>query len=132
MADGAHGVLIEPRAPAVAGREHLIKALIAAGIPMRLFWAPLLPGVSDNAESVQEYLRRAAELGVKRVLCDLLNYRETMGSGYAERLRAYYAVAASEDGNPMHHKTLGRPALAREIARWADHYGLHCHPEFDR
>jgi hypothetical protein len=27
-------------------------------------------------------------------------------------------------------QALGRPALAREIARWADYYGLLCQPEF--
>lgn len=123
--------VFEPSAPAVKGRIHLIKALIAAGIPTRLFWAPLLPGVSDNAEAVKDYLHRASELGVRRVLCDMFNYRETMGAGYAERLRAYYAaVAASEGGCSSHHKALGRPALAREIAHWADHYSLHCNPEF--
>lgn len=124
----------EPHAPAVAGREHLVRALIAADIPMSLFWAPLLPGVSDNAEAVEEYLRRAADLGVRRVMCDLLNYRETMGAGYAERLRAYYAAVADTDADGgrahLNRKALGRAALSREIARQADHYGIACRPNF--
>lgn len=52
----------EPHAPAVKGRAHLVKALIQAEIPLSLFQAPLLPGVSDNAEAVAEYMERAATL----------------------------------------------------------------------
>ncbi len=123
----------EPGAPSVAGREHLARALLAAGIPMSLFWMPLLPGVSDNAEAVEDYLRRAADLGVRRVVCDLLNYRETMGAGYAERLRAYYAAVATSTGQENRGRpALGRAALAREISRWAERYHIACHPVFDR
>ncbi len=122
--------VFEPRAPAVPGRVHLVRALIAAGIPTSLFWAPLLPGVSDNAEAVTDYMQRAAALGVQRVICDLLNYRETMGAGYAERLRAYYA-AANASGDPVcGRRVLSRAALAHEIKRQADRFGLHCSPGF--
>lgn len=120
----------EPRAPSVKGREHLVRALVAADIPMSLFWAPLLPGVSDNAEAVEAYLKRAAELGVRRVMCDLLNYRETMGAGYAERLRAYYAACAAEGQPVTGRAVLNRLALAREIRRRADHYHIVCNPGF--
>ncbi len=118
--------VFEPRAPSVAGREHLIRAVIAADLPMSLFWAPLLPGVSDNAEAVAEYMQRAAAVGVRRIHCDLLNYRETMGAGYAQRLRAYYEACA-RDGQPVtERKVLGRAALAREIAQQADRCGIVC------
>jgi DNA repair photolyase len=123
--------VFEPRAPSVTGRAHLVRAVVDAGLPMTLFWAPLLPGVSDNREAIEEYLSRAAALGVRRVMCDLLNYRETMGPGYAERLRAYYAAcAAEENGQPTGRPALGRTALAREIARRADHYGILCRAGF--
>ncbi|HZP83321.1 MAG TPA: radical SAM protein [Chthonomonadaceae bacterium] len=122
--------VFEPRAPSVKGREHLLRALAAAEIPRSLFWAPLLPGVSDNAEAVAEYLRRAAELGVRRVMCDLLNYRETMGAGYAERLRAYYAACAAEGRSVTGRAALNRAALARVIRRHADRYGIACDPGF--
>jgi DNA repair photolyase len=87
--------VFEPHAPGVRGREHLARALLAAQIPASLFWMPLLPGVSDSAEAVRDYLGRAAVLGIRRIVCDLLNYRETLGAGYGERLRAYYAAVAA-------------------------------------
>jgi DNA repair photolyase len=117
--------VFEPYAPGVPGREHLAQALLTADIPLTLFWAPLLPGVSDNAEAVQDYLRRAAELGTRRVVCDLLNYRDTFGADYAARLRAFYAAeAAATNTRPQGRPTLSRSALAQEMRRWAAHYEI--------
>jgi DNA repair photolyase len=115
--------IFEPHAPAVPGREHLARQLLAADIPLTLFWAPLLPGVSDNAEAVENYLRRAAEIGIRRVMCDLLNYRDTCGKEYAARLRDFYAAEAAATGEkPRGRPALSRPALAREIRNQAAVY----------
>lgn len=122
--------VFEPRSPAVAGREHLARALVGAQVPMSLFWAPLLPGVSDNAAAVEEYFRRAAALGVPDIMCDLLNYRESLGPGYSERLRAYYALSSKETGRAEGRPALGRAALAREVVQWASYYGIDCRPGF--
>lgn len=119
--------VFEPHAPAVRGRERLLSTLASSGLRFTLFWAPLLPGVSDNAEAVEDYLRRAAATGVQRVLCDLLNYKETRSAVYAELLRAYYAATSAQTGAPAAGRpALGRPALAREIMRQADRHGLSC------
>ncbi|HLK58183.1 MAG TPA: radical SAM protein, partial [Chthonomonadaceae bacterium] len=61
--------VFEPHAPSVIGREHLVRKLLAAEIPTSLFWMPLLPGISDNAPGVAEYLERAAALGITRIVC---------------------------------------------------------------
>jgi len=120
--------VFEPFAPRVAGREHLARRLLAAEIPFSLFWMPLLPGVSDNAAGVTDYLSRAKALGAPRVVCDLLNYRETMGARYTERLSRYYAACAAATGTPNQGRPgLGRVALAREIQRQSATVGVACH-----
>lgn len=124
--------VFEPYAPGVPGREHLARKLLAADMPLTLFWAPLLPGVSDNAEAVQDYLSRAAELGVGRIVCDLLNYRDAYGPDYAERLRAFYAAEATATGQkPRGRPALSRAALGREMRRWAEVYQIDLTPGFD-
>jgi len=112
--------VFEPFAPAIPGRVELVRRLVAAGIRTSLFWCPILYGVSDSAAAAKEYLRRAAELGVARVVCDTLNYREQLAAPHMRLLRVY-----GEAGGER-RESLPRPALAREIARWSSHYGVPC------
>jgi len=113
--------VFEPHAPAIPGRLRLVRKLLAAGLPVTLFWCPILYGVADNAETVRDYLRRAAELGVTRVACDTLNYSESLLRPHLQLLRLY-----REETHTTAPPSLHRPALAREIARWADYYGVQC------
>ncbi len=112
--------IFEPGAPAIAGRIHLVRRLVDAGLCVSLFWCPILYGVADTAEAVQDYLRRAAELGVKRVVCDTLNYTEKLAEPHMQLLRLY------REGQGKSPMSLPRPALSREIARWSAHYGVKC------
>src|SRR5205085_274522 len=110
--------VFEPDAPAIPGRVELVKRLVDARIRVSLFWCPILYGVSDNAAAVEEYLRRAAELGVARVICDTLNYTEALARPHMQLLGVYEA----QRENPRQRR-LPRPALSSEIARWSAHYG---------
>ena len=121
--DDAARSVFEPRAPRVAGREHAIRRLIDAGIPVTLFWAPILPGVSDSAPAVSEYLSRAAELGVRRIMAGFLNYRETMDGRYSALLKAYYEKVPEARERPG-RATMGRAALQREIEARAHECGI--------
>lgn len=113
--------VFEPYAPAIAGRERLIQELVAAGLTPTLFWMPILYGVADNAKAVEEYLRRASEMGVRRVLCSGLNYSEFLARPHMQLLRVYRETAAEALPAP-----LARPALSAEIARWSERYGVDC------
>ena len=95
--------------------------------------APLLPGVSNNHEAMQEYFGRAANLGVTQVMCDLLHYRETQSVDYIARLRAYFAALADAEetgGRPKSRPALSRTALAQTVAHWAAYYGITCKADF--
>jgi DNA repair photolyase len=113
--------VFEPYAPAIPGRLHLIRRLLEANLPVTLFWCPILYGVSDNPDSVREYLCRAAELGVKRIVCDTLHYTDVLARPHMQLLRVF-RQAVPKPPSP----SLTRPALFREIARWAAYYGIHC------
>jgi DNA repair photolyase len=115
--------IFEPHAPTVAGRVHLIRRLVKAGLPVSLFLCPILYGVMDNAESVRDYLRRAAELGVRRVVCDRMNYTDSLARPHLQLLRIYRETAPSRLPDSLPH-----PSLSREIVRWAAHYGVDCRP----
>ncbi|MCC6730951.1 MAG: hypothetical protein IT208_16615 [Chthonomonadales bacterium] len=113
--------VFEPYAPAVAGREALVRRLIGAGLAVRLFWCPILYGVSDSAPAVRAYLERAAALGVRQVVCDTLNYTQALAGPHMRLLRQYREVA----GVPT-APSLPRAALAAEIARSSRRLGLRC------
>ena len=111
----------EPLAPAVAGRVRLIKSLVDAGIYVMLFWCPILPGVMDHPLTVQEYLRQASTLGVKRVICDTLGYTDELIAQHNELLESYRKQVVA----PAPERVM-RADLRMEIARWADYYGVNC------
>lgn len=115
--------IFEPNAPAIPGRIHLIQHLLEANLRVTLFWCPILYGVSDNAAAVREYLHRAAALGVKRIVCDTLHYSEVLARPHMQLLRLFRQTLPEPP--PI---SLARPALFREIARWANHYGIQCRP----
>jgi DNA repair photolyase len=113
--------IFEPVAPTVAGRVHLLRALVEAGINVSLFWAPILYGVADNAQTVREYLSKAAEIGIKRVICSPLNYTESIAGPHMQLLRTYKEGAEG----PLPPR-LSRAELCSEIDRWAERLGLDC------
>ena len=57
----------EPRTPHPRKRIEAVAALSAAGIPVGVLVAPLMPGINDAAEQVEEILRLCAEAGADSV-----------------------------------------------------------------
>lgn len=55
--------LLEPRAPRPDLRFQAVKRLREAGIVAGVFGSPLLPGITDNEEALNEMARRAAAVG---------------------------------------------------------------------
>jgi DNA repair photolyase len=61
---------IDPGAPAAHKRLEALARLTAAGLKTRLFIMPILPGISDRPDELEELVRTAAELGIKSVSID--------------------------------------------------------------
>lgn len=58
---------LEPGAPSPASRLRTIERLAAAGIPVSVYLAPVLPGITDRLETIEEVVRAAAERGARDV-----------------------------------------------------------------
>jgi len=111
----------EPEAPAIPGRVNLIKRLVTAGLRVRLFWCPILYGVHDNKSSVRDYVKRASELGVERIVWDTLNYTDMLWKPHLALLSEYRKL-----GNGRWQTSLSKDELRREIARCAREFNLNC------
>jgi DNA repair photolyase len=55
--------LLEPRAPRPDLRFHAVRRMREAGIVAGVFGSPLLPGITDNEEALDEMARRSAAVG---------------------------------------------------------------------
>lgn len=67
---------LEPGAPTPASRLETISRLSAAGIPVSVFLAPVLPGITDQVSSLSEVVKAAAEHGAHDVWTGALRLPE--------------------------------------------------------
>lgn len=78
--------ILEPGASPPQVRLTAARQLIKAGIPVWVFIAPLLPGISDTEEGLQRLFKAIREAGVEEIMVDSLNpYPSAVG-----RMRAAY------------------------------------------
>jgi DNA repair photolyase len=61
--DAALARMLEPRAPRPDLRFEAVRKLREAGIVAGIFGSPLLPGITDSEEAIDDMARRAAEAG---------------------------------------------------------------------
>jgi DNA repair photolyase len=94
---------------------------VEAGLNVRLFWCPILYGVADTSEAVQNYFENAARLGVDRIICDRMNYSRILAKPHMRLLAEYRRQIQGSKS-----VSLSAEALSREIARWSIHYGIDC------
>lgn len=57
--------LIEPRSPLPHARLRALRRLADAGIPVGIFCAPVLPGITDDVRTLRELFRAAADAGAR-------------------------------------------------------------------
>jgi DNA repair photolyase len=67
--------VFEPHAASPQRRLRQLEALIAGGVQAEARLDPILPGVTDSAESVDEHLASLARVGVRRIAAGVLFLR---------------------------------------------------------
>lgn len=86
FADDATAKLIEPQAPAITRRFEAMQQLAAAGIPVGVSVAPLIPGLNDD--DIAAVLERAHEAGATFASYTLLRLSGSVRGVFLERIAA--------------------------------------------
>lgn len=92
FADDARARLIEPGAPPPSRRFEALRRLHAAGVPVGVIVAPLIPGLNDR--EIPAVLQRAAECGARSAAYTALRLPGSVGSVFLTRLGAALPDAA--------------------------------------
>ena len=79
--------LLEPRVPSAAIRFRLIRDLRAAGVPVSLLMAPIIPALNDT--EIESVLSRAADAGAIHATWILLRLPHELKQIFAEWLDAH-------------------------------------------
>ena len=86
FADDATARLIEPQAPAISRRFEAMRQLAAAGIPVGVSVAPLIPGLNDD--DIATVLERARDAGATEASYTLLRLSGSVQKVFLERIAA--------------------------------------------
>ncbi len=84
FADVATSKLIEPQAPAPARRFEAMRRLSEAGVPVGVFIAPVIPGLTDR--DIPSILEQAADAGAQTACCSPLRLPGSIESVFVSRL----------------------------------------------
>lgn len=119
--------LIEPGTPPPLQRLAALGRLRAAGVPAGVFLMPILPGITDSADSIDAVAAAAAEHGAVSFATSSLrlaplvkeHYLAFVGASFADLLPRYQRAYPG-----MEPPTDYRAALARRVARIRARYGF--------
>lgn len=102
--DGALARTMEPRAPTPKKRLEAVRALTAAGVPVSVLVAPIVPTINDH--EIEDIVAAAAEAGAKQVNYVLLRLphevkdivRDWLARHFPDRARRVMSVMQSMRG----------------------------------
>ncbi|MBI4213484.1 MAG: radical SAM protein [Chloroflexi bacterium] len=97
---------LEPGAPVPAARLETIRTLSRAGIPVSVFLAPVIPGLTDAPSSLAEVVRAAADHGASDVWTGALRLPPGVREYFRDAVAVFPQVNASCD-----RLYAGRPTL---------------------
>lgn len=86
--------LMEPRVPGPARRLQIIERLSAAGIPVRVMMAPVVPGITDH--EIETVLGAAADAGAVAASWIMLRLPREVSPLFQEWLDAHYPDRAAK------------------------------------
>ena len=85
----------EPRTPSPRARLAALERLADAGLDVGVVIAPLLPGINDNAEQIEEIVRAAEDAGAESIDALPLHLRGATKRVFLDWLRATRPGAAA-------------------------------------
>lgn len=120
--------VIEPGASPPHLRLAAARQLINAGIPVWVFVAPLLPGLSDTEDALTCLLSTLHEAGIKEILLDYLNPYPAVVHRLKIIYRQYFPEALPELEVYLTHTEIYRDKIAGRLCQVSGLVG--CQPYF--
>lgn len=106
FADDAAARKIEPHAPSPTRRFEAMRQLSAAGIPVGVMVAPIIPGLNDK--QIPDVLRRAADAGARFAGYVPLRLPGSVATVFIERLRETMPLAVGKIESRIREMRNGR------------------------
>jgi len=120
--------LLEPRAPRPDLRFQAVKRLREAGIVAGIFGSPLLPGITDNEEALNEMARRAAGVGASFFAAHPLFLKPCSRPTYLSFVREHFPALQADYAKRFATADFAgkeyRERLAKMVDRACRRYGL--------
>lgn len=94
--DRALARILEPGAPSPRARIETIASLTAAGLTVEPFVAPLIPGINDATEALDQLFRELKEVGARRVIGEALFLRSPTREVFLRSLQESFPSLVTE------------------------------------
>lgn len=120
--------IIEPGASPPHLRLAAARQFIKAGIPVWVFAAPLLPGLSDTEEALTGLFSALREAGIRKILLDCLNPYSSVVHRLKSLYRQHFPAAWPELEAYLAQPEIYRNKIARRVDQISGFAG--CRPDF--
>jgi DNA repair photolyase len=108
--------LLEPRAPRPDLRFQAVRRLREAGIRTGILCCPLLPGITDTQEALNEMARRAAAVGANFLAANPLFLKPCSRPTYLSFVREHFPALEEDYAARFAHADFAAPSYRRKLA----------------
>ena len=119
---------LEPRAPRPDLRFATVKRLREAGLRTGILCSPLLPGITDGEDALDQMAQRAAEAGASFFAAEPLFLKPCSRPTFQSFVREHFPALEAEYASRFAHADFAAPSYRRElqerVARVCRRYGL--------
>ena len=121
--------LLEPRAPRPDLRFQAVRRLRAAGIRTGILCCPLLPGITDTQEAIDEMARRAAGADASFFSANPLFLKPCSRPAYLSFVREHFPSLQADYAKRFDHADFAAPPYRQKLAAMVEQacrrHGLH-------
>ena len=108
--------LLEPHAPRPDLRFQAVKRLREAGLRTGILCCPLLPGITDTQEALNEMARRAAEVDASFLAANPLFLKPCSRPTYLSFVREHFPSLVDDYAKRFDHADFAAPAYRQKLA----------------
>ena len=112
--------LLEPRAPRPDLRFRAVKRLREAGLRTGILCCPLLPGITDTQEALNEMARRAAEVDASFLAANPLFLKPCSRPTYLSFVREHFPSLVDDYAQRFDHADFAAPAYRQKLAQMVE------------